>query len=1364
MARTRKSIQALNLNKYDVLIEDKGTRSDYFKITQFDGYFYGGRNAFLIAGASILKPGSSILVEILNANGETVYSAPVSNFIEGGSRLIQVEVYNDTPIGPGKIVVLGSATTYLDGTPLPAEWLNKYNVRWMTDAVISPLVNNKAPIRFLNNPVITIEEKFYPVPATASFSQSLVNSFGDYELTPVAYNTTQNGYLIKLKTPTGANGFTSDQLNGEFETSVTIQSSSESINTKIPITRIYNTTLAESRGVLITSSLNTRIEAAYISGSGSGYVTSIQPVGTVTVSDSINKINYKKLIESSDTGSATSFAKIRIANLNTISGEINKIRVSYKVTTETGNSTTLADVPVVVEELLSIDSGSKIVNLGEFHKIKTDDYWYAATMSLARNDVTTPPAYYFSSSINKNLSITSSSEILLDSICTSPELSGSLYKNSGSYYIGTTNTAQLSLLPNSEYTLKFNALFRQISASVKLTSPDTSMEVYLVQTEASSTPLLELNTKGQLLGTLTPIATQQYFENVEFNFKPKIITPGKFGLRFVVYGGFWNIAGVSVKPAEEKFFSPDEVTLLIPTVNRSDKLLTFKAEFLDIDNNSSEISVTSLPTYFTGSSDYVKKTGDYMTGELYIKGLPIQQQALQDAFTGLVSGGLITVNTPASWSYTISSGSGYIVDNYTDPLNPTYQYVTWPEITKIPGAFITTGSIASYPRTNIAISASGQVIEQSAEWTPLDYRKYIILGRLAHVGTPFIQRTVSFPLTTYNRGFHWFDLANAIGIINAEGNVYYPSGSSMRIGKTEGKTYRVGSNYRNNTAYPDITSDPASLPTQFAYRYRSGSGFAETPVTTVITGSLYDNGSGILQTVNPNQFTIQRIYYFGATNTTRIQFGQTVYGTLRDAAAAIGSEVFVADPNLTRDSSLRAYLIVGSRTTNLSDISQAEFVSTGKFGTGGGAGGGGGAANLSELNDVSLNGLSAGQLLQYNGTAWSNGINVNTLATTGSNNFVGNQVITGSLFISGSSTLTNIGPAIFSGSLNVTDGITGTLQTVAQPNVTSVGTLSSLAVNGDVGIGTTSPTKKLHVVGGGLFSGSAASTDLKLSDSATNTDLHMFFQNADIAQIASFNKTLAAGSKTLWITSDVLTLNTFNGSSYSTRWQINSAGHLLAGSDNTYDIGANGSNRPRNLFLAGSVTAASVTASLFGTSSAATSASYVEYVNVGNTPSLVSASSQVSYTGLSDIPSDIVSSSVQATTWTVATASFATTASFASSTLFNARGFSLYAPTDAENMTLFYTNVSLTLASITSVLRADVSPTPNVSYTVRYGSDRSATGTSVTSASISTSNRTTGQTNTAFSNGTIPANNFIWLTTSAVSGVVEELSVTLIFT
>jgi len=52
---------------------------------------------------------------------------------------------------------------------------------------------------------------------------------------------------------------------------------------------------------------------------------------------------------------------------------------------------------------------------------------------------------------------------------------------------------------------------------------------------------------------------------------------------------------------------------------------------------------------------------------------------------------------------------------------------------------------------------------------------------------------------------------------------------------------------------------------------------------------------------------------------------------------------------------------------------------------------------------------------------------------------------------------------IFSGSIDVSNGILGTLSTAAQTNVTSLGTLSSLNVTGDVGIGTSSTQYKTQI-------------------------------------------------------------------------------------------------------------------------------------------------------------------------------------------------------------------------------------------------------------------------------------------------------------
>lgn len=601
MARTRKSIQPLNLHTYDVLIEDRGVRSDYFKISQFDGYFYGGRNAFLLAGANVLKPNSKILVEILNKDNETVYSAPVSSFIEGNSRLIQIEVYSDTPIGPGKIVILGSADYYMDGTPIPPEWKNKYNVRWITDVIISPLVENKTPIRFVNAPSVQVVEKFYTTISSASFSSS-INVPVDVKIYPKNYNVFPNGYLLELVGPANTR-YLSDYLGGVLTGSISFTSASvqESASINLPITRIYNSRLAESNGALIYSNNKTLLLDGTISSSGT-YNTTLNPYGTVNATSTLNLL-YNKIFISSF-GSPASYVRLRVVDLKTISGEIHKIKVSYKSETDPGEYILLSDVSTTVQELLAIDSGSIVAQTGNFGNINLNQNWYSATMSLQKNEVNPILPIYYTTSSALVTPLVKTSADLLDSINATPSIVNNKFIDNVSYFIGTKEANTIELFPRTEYTLAFDAFVNRTTGSVDLIQDDYSLEVYLVPASGSSTKILDDNPRGQLLGTLNPRANfqRQNFETVEFNFTPKIFQSGKYGLRFIVYGGSWSIANASVKPAQEPFFSPDEIDVLVPVIDYDQSVLTFKLEYLDVDNNSAGISTFSIPTYFQGRS------------------------------------------------------------------------------------------------------------------------------------------------------------------------------------------------------------------------------------------------------------------------------------------------------------------------------------------------------------------------------------------------------------------------------------------------------------------------------------------------------------------------------------------------------------------------------------------------------------------------------------------------------------------------------------------------------------------------------------------------------------------------------------------
>jgi hypothetical protein len=602
MARTRRTIFPQRLNRVDVLIDDRGPRSDYFKLSQFDGYFYAGRNAFLLAGSTVLRPRSKVLVEVINKNGSTVFCAPVSTFLEGNSKLYQVEIYKDTPIGPGKIIILGCADRFIDGRPIPNEWKDKFNVRWVADVTISPLIKNRTQIRFEDKPELFVEEKFYPAPSSSFFSQS-VNVPLDIDFEPKFFNVYQNGYLAKIRNTSPTNRYFTKYLGGKFTGSIEF---SDGVNIEratidLPVTKIFNANLAEIDGRVITTNADTTIKRAFISSSGQ-YTSNINLQQNLQVTSSMSLV-YNQLV-SEEIGPLVSFAKLRLVNLSTLSGEIDKVRLSYKAATDPGGFTLLGEVTTSVAELFVDDINNRIVETGRFNDIPDiNDYWYSATMSLS--DTFLPEYYLTSSFIGPSLSSEQCCRILLDGY-TIPLIESEWPAENGTpipYIVGNREGNSAFLFPQSEYTLKFESVVERISGSITLDLPDYTLDAYLVPTSGSTTRVLDRNPLGQLIGKLTPREgfVSQNFEIKEFNFTPLINEPGEYGIRFLIKGGFWNIANISLKVAEEQFFSPDEIDALLPVLNYGNDIITFKAEFLDVDNNSVNVLATSSPTFFIGS-------------------------------------------------------------------------------------------------------------------------------------------------------------------------------------------------------------------------------------------------------------------------------------------------------------------------------------------------------------------------------------------------------------------------------------------------------------------------------------------------------------------------------------------------------------------------------------------------------------------------------------------------------------------------------------------------------------------------------------------------------------------------------------------
>lgn len=103
--------------------------------------------------------------------------------------------------------------------------------------------------------------------------------------------------------------------------------------------------------------------------------------------------------------------------------------------------------------------------------------------------------------------------------------------------------------------------------------------------------------------------------------------------------------------------------------------------------------------------------------------------------------------------------------------------------------------------------------------------------------------------------------------------------------------------------------------------------------------------------------------------------------------------------------------------------------------------------------------------------------------------------------------------------------------------------------------------------------------------------------------------------------------------------------------------------------------------------------------------------------------------------------------------------FTLDAPTSSDDVTIFRTDVAITVQEVIAV---SVGTTPSTTYQLKHHTDRSNAGNALTISSTTTST-TTGNTAT-LSDATIPANSWVWFESTAASGTNVILSIDIRYT
>jgi len=195
-----KSSLKKNYINQEFFIEDSTPNSpSYFDVTFFPDYIGGGKSVIKIKGNGLgLKQGSQIDAEVLDADGNVIYSE-FPDFVDKYNNIyLSMYVYDYAVKGLGTLTLVGQAEYDPDGDQIPESEQDGFNVKWTRDILILPDIRNNAIIDFAQGPTITAAQITGPFRVTTAYTSSQI-----LEVTSslINYVTTYNkGYDFDFST------------------------------------------------------------------------------------------------------------------------------------------------------------------------------------------------------------------------------------------------------------------------------------------------------------------------------------------------------------------------------------------------------------------------------------------------------------------------------------------------------------------------------------------------------------------------------------------------------------------------------------------------------------------------------------------------------------------------------------------------------------------------------------------------------------------------------------------------------------------------------------------------------------------------------------------------------------------------------------------------------------------------------------------------------------------------------------------------------------------------------------------------------------------------------------------------------------
>ena len=353
-----------NLTNFEVFEVDNSPNSEYFRITELNETLTGGKNAFLIEGSEHLKETTEVKIEILDVEGNPIYFEPgkgTPDYYEGNSTLVSMHVYDDTPIGIGKITILGELKTFVGEdtiTDVPLDWQGIYNVKWERDIQINKTLANETIVRFYKRPIINISEIVKPIFNKTINDSEATGSINGFPLQPSAGQ--------RLSEWRAGTNYLLQRTSGTWDVDVD--------GNRITITSGSSTNIVHSGNILeVLSDTDLIIDSPYVDSNGD--VTNFSNfTGSVAYQD----IQNETIGETSITGS---FAKIDITQLKTFVGDVARVKIFRKSRNAVGDFAFVQEAKLESQELLRdvTTAANTEVFFGKFTDDVLSNYWISSS-------------------------------------------------------------------------------------------------------------------------------------------------------------------------------------------------------------------------------------------------------------------------------------------------------------------------------------------------------------------------------------------------------------------------------------------------------------------------------------------------------------------------------------------------------------------------------------------------------------------------------------------------------------------------------------------------------------------------------------------------------------------------------------------------------------------------------------------------------------------------------------------------------------------------------------------------------------------------------------------------------------------------